>query len=1132
MPRIRFTDGVSQLDGAPLTAPFDLRNAELERVGSVRALPAPEGVSPSPPLPAYRNRVFRHRGLWLEGRDAVQVGEQFYVAKESGIDVYRGSIDTPSNRIPQVESVEAVPGNIGAAYLNADVPRYIHYILVPVNEDGEAGPWAYAGAYVDGVLPQLNVATNEYVERIVVYKTCAVRDGAEGTPDLAGVTPRRLGVFGAGVSGLGSGAGTALYTYAESGDADVGNPLWIGHEDINYIPLSSRPVRVQIPAGGIYDNPWYDPWDLYVGKQTIQPVDFADPVGWQVEFESLTSGGFGGQRITSGSVNDLTVGTRYEVESFIDSRLRIRTLGGDPVSFDMRDIVHTNDKNDSISSHTIRFFPPSPSGTDDRTFVIIDNESWATDVDPNQTDETRPNFPDTPTVYEDRPFNTHSPASVGQSGDALTQSGVNVVAASSIHYEGGRLYAGAPDWPTKPPAVTHLETDPGGVDVRLHCEYQTESGAVLGRPREINNCQRVACQWQGAESALRVFVRGGFKYEIVEVEQEPDLIYIDDPDNDFQILQFGQTNVFERLTLRLVVSSAVDEYSFDSIGRDDAEGETIIGVPFLTEAASTKALASAVVRDSVEIIAAVDGGSGGTHTVTIRGDIDRYERFIAADPLFGQILLTQPPYAPNPTGVLSANDATSAFGEPAVTLTIEDPLLDFPPNSRSPVSAEIRRQFEVNSYDWTPDSVTFEDPDEDLSYADGDTITAYNNESGESREYRVTGPSSHDSITGRTTVPVDALFGGLDGIETSTGDFALSTESTWRLYRRVVPSPEGAYLRDGSMLVFNITDYEVEDAAAEGEDIQWTDRIYEPSKVFYSAVNRPMEMTYEQFRVPEGSEVRALLPARLAEEEGLRAYRFYVGTDQSLYVAQPGEGGVTTDAVTTSFGISVDIAQVPIATSVPGGILMAGTNGRLYYVRGRSGVSPTSGIVPIGSEPWDFVLDLAYNPEAERLWIAANNGVWGYEFDRGLIAQQDYLSELLVWDEDERAVLGLSLDANKDGIRTATWSRVVGESAAAGGASGTAEVTLQPVDHDGREVDLSEVRLDVEQGGVVPYEVDDPDSWPTMTVTRRHGPESLSQPVPRGYPLSVPMRGEGVQLSVGSFVILRGIHIASLRSAD
>jgi hypothetical protein len=574
----------------------------------------------------------------------------------------------------------------------------------------------------------------------------------------------------------------------------------------------------------------------------------------------------------------------------------------------------------------------------------------------------------------------------------------------------------------------------------------------------------------------------------------------------------------------------VDEYSFDSIGRDEAEGETIIGVPFLTEAATTKALASAIVRDDVEILAAVDGGSGGTHTVTIRGDIDRYERFVADDPLFGEIRLTQPPYAATPTGVLSANDATSAFGEPAVALTIEEPLLDFPPGSRPPVSAEIRRQFPVSSYDWTPDSVTFEDPDEDLSYNDGDTITAFNNEDGESREYKVTGPSSHDSITGRTTVPVDALFGGLDGIETSTGDFALSTESTWRLYRRLVPSSEGAYLRDGSLFVFDITDYEVEDAAAEGEDIQWSDRIYEPSKVFYSAVNRPMEMTYEQFRVPEGNQVRALLPARLAEEEGLRAYRFYVGTDESLYVAQPREAGVTTDAVTTSFGIAVEAAKVPIAISVPGGMMMAGTNGRLYYVRGRSGVSPTSAIVPIGSEPWEFVFDLAYDPDAERLWIATNTGVWGFEFDRGIIAQQDYLSELLAWDGDD--VIGLSLDADKNTIRTAAWSEIVGGAEVETGSNGTAQVTLQPLDHDGREVDLSEVRLDAEQSEVVPYEDDEVGTWPTVSVTRRHSDDTVSGAVPRGYPFSVPLRGEGVQLSVGSFMILRGIHITSVRPAD
>lgn len=250
----------------------------------------------------------------------------------------------------------------------------------------------------------------------------------------------------------------------------------------------------------------------------------------------------------------------------------------------------------------------------------------------------------------------------------------------------------------------------------------------------------------------------------------------------------------------------------------------------------------------------------------------------------------------------------------------------------------------------------------------------------------------------RTIDNVDAFVAVVADAETRLNIY-VDDGGTTRQYARVNPDPYGAYTR-GSVFTFT-SQSSYSGTAREPDPV--TAYIDEPDAVFLSAGNRPLEVTFDQFTVPEGQQVRLIAPARLAEEEGIRAYEFYVGTDRAIYVARPDDRKVALDAVTTDWGVKLSTLQHPVYASVPGGAFVVGTDGILHALSGRR----TDSIYVRGTEPWKEIETLLYAPERRDLLVGTDAGLWAYDLDRqGVFGQRDlWVAHAVRDDERSRAML-------------------------------------------------------------------------------------------------------------------------------
>ena len=200
---------------------------------------------------------------------------------------------------------------------------------------------------------------------------------------------------------------------------------------------------------------------------------------------------------------------------------------------------------------------------------------------------------------------------------------------------------------------------------------------------------------------------------------------------------------------------------------------------------------------------------------------------------------------------------------------------------------------------------------------------------------------------------------------------------TKELYERVVPSATGVFVSGysggRSGLTFDSDEYDSgrlsdETDGPAGGPLDVVDEISEPAAVFVTPPFRPRMPTFEQFKVLQGSEVRMLAPARLAEDEGIRSYEAYVASDTGVWTLRREGDAYVLDAVSTSFGVALapqvradrgqSAALVPVATPIDQGLALAGTDGFVHILSGRRDLRisrPLSGLV-------GRVLSLAYDP--------------------------------------------------------------------------------------------------------------------------------------------------------------------------
>lgn len=181
-----------------------------------------------------------------------------------------------------------------------------------------------------------------------------------------------------------------------------------------------------------------------------------------------------------------------------------------------------------------------------------------------------------------------------------------------------------------------------------------------------------------------------------------------------------------------------------------------------------------------------------------------------------------------------------------------------------------------------------------------------------------------------------------------------------------------------------------------GEEIygpnEVTDYILQEELILMSEQFRPMEHTYLGAPTPDSRPVRAIVGARLAEEESIRAYDFYIMTDRNVYVCRREEDTLFFDAVMAGVGVAYNDDDLPMAVEVLDGAAMVGTDGRVYYLSGR-GFQRLDMEIP---DLFTDIQDIAYDPNLNELIVHnyatlfTDDAYWIYNFDdRGWIAERD-----------------------------------------------------------------------------------------------------------------------------------------------
>lgn len=1245
--QIRFTEGLSRRVGAPIQAPYDLSNARLRDGQGVEAVLPPRTPSTdTPSAPGRLVRSYRQGDGWIQAEASVERGKTRIVTNPAGtsppITVYRGGRVAPTARIPQIASVDVSLG--GSATIDNPFsesseqrwPRYIYYLLVPINDLGEAGPFFYVGSKlpraqnVTGIssqseisLPSLSITGNAALRWIEVYRTPAFFEGGnEITPGAqAFYEAARIGAAGGGV-GV---ASEALHDWA------VTLPPW----DEVWVPGSffAPPSSVYYQQTGIdyiylSSNPTIEDGGYITG--TDLP---SNPTSWRIRFNNLSDP-------SASSLVEESLYSIYNVEE--DSgggfRFYIQETDGSAVSFDAKHLFHAGgfegtpaEGSEIVRGAEAQYVPPSGVGTTEASALYSDDKNWYIDVGEDQKEQYAP----TGATF-DRPFNAYAAhnfqvstsegqVQIEQTGGSIQgdptvstsesqgataisvstdasdrvhlQSGAHItfgthlsryevasdvtIAASSsgvitlssgldeqvpsgttifggvraprardLHYQGGILYAAAPEWPAKRPHPMYVEKDSeGGFDLRLQYEYSMPGGETLGPPIKLADVSKLSVGWQGSEEALHVFTKGGT------------------PSYDILSASMGTTN--------LTINGAPDWWL-----QEVSEGypvEVVDDGSFVL-----KTVVSISGSPDVTIEVGSDGFAGGGLLLLGRdqttlsqntGDLSSNDVIAIEDPnnVFSSAISLH--FENGDTyGVQSASHSSGV-----TTITTYNTVESY--SEGTGVTLRFLEGVDTAAVATFP-RVVVQDPQDDLgALASGVTIDIEGGPN-EGDHILASGALSDTPMSGRTTIPVQAL-----SEPSGEGEvlFGLGGQN-WALYRRLTVGPYGQYTRSGSTFAFSATAYSEGTTQGRLENVTaYADRIREGDAVFLSNVDRPLEITFDQFEVPEGQEVRAVFRSRLAEEEGIRSYRFYVATGQAVYVADPDEAerSVSVFPVTTSFGIGRTRQSRPCKAFVTGGVVLKATNGHLYVLSGRK----AERVFPDGQVPWEAVWDLAYDQQEETLLIATDTGLWGFARDRGaLTSHHDLQVGQLIWDEGRGQVLAYDTGASawralhrtgwpvesvssnnitltedwsadfsaldlvevvtSSGTEVLEVSTVVtsgGQTVLSFGGSipvssaevvkkyATAAVETQPITHGGDEVGIGGVRVDYD-----PMELDlsSSSSMGTLTQSRRESGQTRQFPVPPRYRVYPPLRGTGLQLRFEDFVELSELRIEGVEPAN
>lgn len=244
------------------------------------------------------------------------------------------------------------------------------------------------------------------------------------------------------------------------------------------------------------------------------------------------------------------------------------------------------------------------------------------------------------------------------------------------------------------------------------------------------------------------------------------------------------------------------------------------------------------------------------------------------------------------------------------------------------------------------------------------------------------------------------------------------TTTPKRVYQQDSQTPLGADIDVSLFSPFDDTD----SGKAYPGDVTTKTWVQEPNVVFLSERFRPMEVTFEdQYEVPEGEKIRAFSEARLAEEESIANYSFYIFTDEGVHTGELTAEEAQTYPVNT-VGIkqhevnpgNAPVYEYPIYAVTKYGTAYMGTDKRVYHLRGRQFEAldepvPNIWYSDLGepqfanveyqaiyneySDVWSQVggfsgdktltpFDMAYDQQRDQIMIATLDNVWIFDFEQ------------------------------------------------------------------------------------------------------------------------------------------------------
>lgn len=335
----------------------------------------------------------------------------------------------------------------------------------------------------------------------------------------------------------------------------------------------------------------------------------------------------------------------------------------------------------------------------------------------------------------------------------------------------------------------------------------------------------------------------------------------------------------------------------------------------------------------------------------------------------------------------------------------------------------------------------------------------------------------------------------------------------WVLYKRQTPNDYGGY----GPHVFKAEDFNENYLEVKGVDPENT-YLRENNVVLMSATNRPWEATFTRhFAVPGDETVRTMFKARLREDD-MKAYNFYVATDEAMYVANPvpENDSVHLDPVTPNIGIK----ESHMWASVPNGAIFCGTDGRLHYITGRK----MRFLETEEATPFNNVRDLAYDIRNNELAVATDTGIWYYDFERqGWTKQLNFLGvDVLFWDRKNELLV-----ARKD-----SSFYQLDES----GGELVGYVVTQLISNVTDETHVERVEVDYEKSG---YQEGDSSTWATVQHAVRHpgvlqidelasnhpNKVNFEVQIPSNRPRFLKLEGRGHQFAITGFSELREIKL-------